>query len=60
MSSAPKSHDFGYTAIEFAVANRTMPRRTPPLLSYLRLFRLPNVFTAVADVMINFLFVERL
>lgn len=58
MSSAPKSHDFGYTAIEFAVANRTMPRRTLPLLSYLRLFRLPNVFTAVADVMMGYLVVH--
>ena len=29
-----------------------------PLLSYLRLFRLPNVFTAVADVMMGFLVVR--
>jgi 4-hydroxybenzoate polyprenyltransferase len=34
--------------------------RTPvsPLLSYLRLFRLPNVFTAVADVLMGFLVVR--
>lgn len=34
--------------------------RKPPskLLSYLRLFRIPNVFTAAADVMMGFLFVQ--
>jgi 4-hydroxybenzoate polyprenyltransferase len=32
------------------------PPRSPLLLSYLRLFRLPNVFTAVADVTMGCLF----
>jgi len=34
--------------------------KLPPskLLSYLRLFRIPNVFTAAADVMMGFLFVQ--
>ncbi len=31
----------------------------PVLISYLRLFRLPNVFTAMADVSMGFLFVQR-
>lgn len=34
---------------------------SPPskVLSYLRLFRLPNVFTAMADILMGFLFVNR-
>jgi 4-hydroxybenzoate polyprenyltransferase len=38
----------------------TVSQRKPnsPLLSYLRLFRLPNVFTAVADVLMGFLVVQ--
>ena len=34
------------------------PKPVSPLLSYMRLFRLPNVFTAVADVMMGFLVVR--
>lgn len=34
------------------------PKPAPLLLSYLRLFRLPNVFTAMADVAMGYLFVE--
>lgn len=39
-----------------------LPEESAPpsrLLDYLRLLRLPNVFTAVADVMMGFLFVHR-
>jgi 4-hydroxybenzoate polyprenyltransferase len=36
----------------------TKRHHVSPLLSYLRLFRLPNVFTAVADVMMGFLVVR--
>ena len=32
--------------------------KTSPLLAYLRLFRLPNVFTAAADVLMGHLFVR--
>lgn len=35
------------------------PKPAPLLLSYLRLFRLPNVFTAIADVSMGYLFIER-
>lgn len=35
------------------------PKPAPLLLSYLRLFRLPNVFTAMADVAMGYLFIER-
>ena len=37
---------------------KEQPPRTSKLLAYLRLFRLPNVFTAVADVTMGFLFVR--
>lgn len=33
-------------------------RRTSPLLAWLRLMRLPNVFTALADVAMGYLFVQ--
>jgi 4-hydroxybenzoate polyprenyltransferase len=33
------------------------PDRVPPLISYLELLRLPNIFTAMADVVMGFLFV---
>lgn len=33
-------------------------RRTSPLLAWLRLLRLPNVFTALADVLMGYLFVH--
>lgn len=36
----------------------TKRKPVSPLLSYLRLFRLPNIFTAVADVMMGFLVVR--
>ncbi len=43
-------------------ANRSVERSSEPrrwvLASYLQLFRLPNVFTALADVMMGFLFVH--
>ena len=58
VSAPQKSRDSGYQTIRFSAANCTMPRRTPPLLSYMRLFRLPNVFTAVADVMMGYLLVH--
>lgn len=34
------------------------PRPSSPLLAWLRLMRLPNVFTAVADVLMGYLFVQ--
>ena len=33
--------------------------RTPGWLAYLQLFRLPNVFTAIADVLMGYLLVHR-
>jgi 4-hydroxybenzoate polyprenyltransferase len=39
--------------------SKTTPEPTSKLLVYLRLFRLPNVFTAMADVAMGFLFVRQ-
>jgi len=40
-------------------AARQSAGTSPSLLAYLRLFRLPNVFTALADVMMGFLYVQQ-
>ena len=47
--------------LRFPLARHRPPlseSRPSPFLSYLRLFRLPNVFTAHADVLMGFLFVR--
>jgi len=42
------------------MTSRRQEQSTPPprLLAYLQLFRLPNIFTAIADVAMGFLFVQ--
>ncbi|MEQ8787413.1 MAG: UbiA family prenyltransferase [Pirellulaceae bacterium] len=41
-------------------ASKSAPARPSPLLDYLRLLRIPNVFTAMADVAMGFVFVHPL
>jgi UbiA prenyltransferase family len=52
--SLPPRPDF-----EPVTTEEALDRRRPAVLPWLRLMRLPNVFTAIADVAMGYLFVER-